>query len=389
MSIVPASEQLRQIRYALLSEQHTEGSTHGFYLYPARFSPEIARSVITAFSEEADYVLDPFMGGGTAIVEGVALGRSMIGVDLNALAHFVARTRTTPLSSIDHQQLRQWARRTARSALRYEGSLPRVKNLPPTISRFLSNALERVKDLATSRQRAFARCVLLRLGQVSLDCREAAPRRALLAARLGELTERMLVGLRTFEQQCADRGIRKDRILTQRLLLHRSSVCLEQERRIRHLRGRIQLVFTSPPYPRVHVLYHRWQVHGRRETPAPYWIAQVPDGFHASHYTGGSRSPTGERRYYSMIESAFSSVRQLLRPDALVVQLVGFAEIESQLPMYLAAMNKAGYERCFISGLHARALTRAVPNRRWYAKLQGAVDASTELLLFHRPQLTP
>jgi hypothetical protein len=39
-----------------------------------------------------------------------------------------------------------------------------------------------------------------------------------------------------------------------------------------------KLIVTSPPYPGVHVLYHRWHVDGRRETPAPYWIAGCNDG---------------------------------------------------------------------------------------------------------------
>jgi hypothetical protein len=39
-----------------------------------------------------------------------------------------------------------------------------------------------------------------------------------------------------------------------------------------------KLVLTSPPYPGVHVLYHRWQVDGRKETPLPFMIAGKLDG---------------------------------------------------------------------------------------------------------------
>jgi DNA modification methylase len=84
---------------ALHSSKPVGGLTHGFYLYPARFPPEIAHSVISAFSRPGDWVLDPFMGGGTSIVEGLAQGRQMLGIDVNALAHFVTTVRTTPLSA--------------------------------------------------------------------------------------------------------------------------------------------------------------------------------------------------------------------------------------------------------------------------------------------------
>ena len=33
--------------------------------------------------------------------------------------------------------------------------------------------------------------------------------------------------------------------------------------------GPADLVVTSPPYPGIHMLYHRWQVDGRKETDAP------------------------------------------------------------------------------------------------------------------------
>jgi hypothetical protein len=134
------------------------------------------------------------------------------------------------------------------------------------------------------------------------------------------------------------------------------------------------------------VLYHRWQVRGRKETPAPYWIADVPDGYYASHYTGGSRTPTGERNYYSLIKTAFTAMRTILAPDGIVAQLIGFSDIKNQLPKYLATMSEAGFERWAPDRSQEERLWRYVPNRKWYAKLQGAVDASTELLLFHRPR---
>lgn len=45
-------------------------SVHEYYRYPARFSPRFARAVMSAFSSAGDVVLDPFVGGGTVLVEG-------------------------------------------------------------------------------------------------------------------------------------------------------------------------------------------------------------------------------------------------------------------------------------------------------------------------------
>ena len=55
-------------------------------------------------------------------------------------------------------------------------------------------------------------------------------------------------------------------------VLNRSAAGLEEDQRVDGLRAP-RLVVTSPPYPGVHVLYHRWQVDGRKEAPLPFMIA--------------------------------------------------------------------------------------------------------------------
>jgi hypothetical protein len=45
------------------------GLTHGFYKYPARFSPSFARTAIETFTKPGDVVLDPHVGGGTLLPE--------------------------------------------------------------------------------------------------------------------------------------------------------------------------------------------------------------------------------------------------------------------------------------------------------------------------------
>ena len=101
--------QLSRLEGALASKKVTSGKTHNFYHYPARFSPEIASAVMEVLSKPGEVVLDPFMGGGTTIIEALAMGRRAVGTDLNELAHFVALTRTFPMSMNDQTAVRAWA----------------------------------------------------------------------------------------------------------------------------------------------------------------------------------------------------------------------------------------------------------------------------------------
>lgn len=367
---------------ALASARHTTGSTHNFYLYPARFSPEAAAAIIWTYSHREDWILDPFMGGGTAVVEALMAGRRTMGVDLNALGHFVATVRTTPLSDNDRFSIRMWAA-AAQSHGQNRCERISILNLPKAVTSFMQKAIVHIAELPFRRQRSFARCALLRLGQRVLDCRDHAAHDKKHLAKLPQLVDEMLSGLQHFVKQCGEAGISKNEITSRRLLLVGDARHAVNRTLCRRKGIRPSLVMTSPPYAKVHVLYHRWQVRGRSETPAPYWIADVPDGYYASHYTGGSRTPTGERSYFQMIQEVFSSLRAVIHPDATVAQLVGFANARKQLPLYLQAMRRAGYEE-ELPTANGR-LWRLVPNRKWHARLQGALDASSEVLLIHHP----
>ena len=62
---------------AVDNRRKVSGHTHDFYRYPARFSPSFAASVIKIFSDPYDLIIDPFMGGGTTLVEAKRLDQDM------------------------------------------------------------------------------------------------------------------------------------------------------------------------------------------------------------------------------------------------------------------------------------------------------------------------
>lgn len=148
----------------------------------------------------------------------------------------------------------------------------------------------------------------------------------------------------------------------------------------------IKLVLTSPPYPGVHVLYHRWQVKGRRETPAPFWIAASLDGQGASYYTFGDRKAQELESYFEQALAAFTSIARIADKGTLVVQMLAFAEPEWQLKRYVEMMDHAGFRevrfRELANGLDGR-IWRSVPNRKWYASQRGTTPSSNEVVLFH------
>mgnify|MGYP001570127261 CR=1 FL=1 len=87
-----------RLQLAVRTKDNVQGFTHNYYRYPARFSPKFVREVIELFSKPGDVILDPFVGGGTTLVEAFASNRHSIGFDVSPIAFFVSQAKTTLLS---------------------------------------------------------------------------------------------------------------------------------------------------------------------------------------------------------------------------------------------------------------------------------------------------
>lgn len=374
---------------AVQSSSPPKGFTHTFYRYPARFSPEFARSAIRTFTKPGDLILDPFMGSGTVLVEALVSGRHAVGSDISSLAHFISKVKTTLLTRADLASIQNWAGSVpGKLNLRHPGmEIPNwttnyVKYLPWAIRKTIELALLHTEELENGKQKDFARCALLRTAQWALDCTREFPIAAMFRSKFIEILDNQVAGI---EQMVKAVGTGKNKPTI--LCFNREATALRPALWQAKIDKKPSLVVTSPPYPSVHVLYHRWQINGRRETPAPFWIAGTHDGQGESYYTMGSRSRLGAINYFACIQESFSEVHKLLARDATVVQLIAFSDIKDQLPKYLSAMEQAGYCEVEIDLTNRKTddrVWRQVPLRKWYATLQGNTSSSRELLLIHR-----
>ena len=173
--------------------------------------------------------------------------------------------------------------------------------------------------------------------------------------------------------------------LPQITCLNRDIIGAENEHDIAQM-GHPKLIITSPPYPGIHILYHRWQVGGRKETPAPFWIASELDGAGLSHYTLGNRRQPGLRNYFNNLEASFRSIARIAGPETTVVQLVAFSDVSWQLPRYLEVMENCGLREQIpwsIDTADGR-LWRDVPNRRWHTRYNPRSPGAREVVLIHR-----
>lgn len=392
------NELASEIFEAVQGQSAISGATHNFYRYPARFSNLFARTMISIFTKPGDLVFDPYMGGGTTLVEARLLGRRAIGVDINSLATFISKVKTTPLSDKDIKTLISWAEyldkkltirnHSTRPSKWIEDGYQRNINSKHTwpIRKTIELAIKQIDKLPRNRQRQFARCVLLSTGQWALDCRKEIPSAKEFRKHFLNNLSRMIDDAKEFTLNIR----RTDRLYKtngsfRTLCLNRSSIGIENEPII--AKQPPKLILTSPPYPGVHILYHRWQVKGRKETPAPFWIANCLDGQGPSFYTFGDRKQCELSNYFSHLYDAFHSISKIADKGTMIIQLVAFSDPSWQLPRYLETLEQTGLREIIIdklSNAEDGRLWREVPNRKWYADRRGKTASSMEVVLLHK-----
>jgi hypothetical protein len=369
------------------------GLTHGFYKYPARFSPVFVRAAIGTFTRPGDLVLDNHVGGGTTLVEALASGRHAVGVDISTLAEFVARVKTTIFAEAELEKLEAWSKRIfgvvglRKSSIHFadyaEAGYYKHLDHPSRwrLRKAIEQALGAAIRLHDHRLESFGRCVVLSTAQWALDGRANLPSVGDFRDCLGFTATEMVKGARALHAAVKSTGYR-----SQIEIINRSAAGIEDDERLRSLQPP-RLVITSPPYPGVHVLYHRWQVDGRKEAPLPFMIANKLDGAGSSYYTMGDRKLPELATYFANIKSTMSSVARIADKDTIVVQMLAFSDPDWQLNRYLRTMDEAGLQEMFLQTLQGERdgrLWRNVPNRKWHARQQGETSSSREVVLFFR-----
>ena len=323
------------------------------------------------------------------------VGRRSIGADVNELATFVSEVKTTVLGPDELDVVDAWIS-CLPDAVRHGNGQPNLhdwrlrgylKDLDSAatwrLRTLIAHALDSLKVVDEGPTREFCRIVILRTAQWALDMRDELPSTDEFRAVLQGLAQSMLAAARRFSEEMGSHFF-PPRILTQ------ASPGLVE--RLQDEIGRPRLILTSPPYPGVYVLYHRWKMRGRREVAAPYWIADRNDGAGMSHYTMAARdNRTTFDPYFTALGTAYEDLRKVAGPKTLLVQMVGFNNVDVQLRRYLKTMNEAGFDEVLVPMVATAEdgrLWRNVPGRRWWsttAALQASSEhTSREVVLIHQ-----
>jgi hypothetical protein len=244
------------------------------------------------------------------------------------------------------------------------------------IRKLMEQFINEVEQLQASEKiQNFFRCALLKTGQWALDSKKEISSVDSFREKLTTNIIGMCTGSLDFYK--ALNKIKKD---TRTLCFNGAAYDIVNSNFLQGYNSP-KLILTSPPYPGIHVVYHRWQIHGKKETPAPFWIANSLDGHGLTHYSMGNRQQKGLESYFSNIHKTFSAIKNICSKQTLIVQMLAFSDATWQLPKYLDVMKLAGFKEVHYT---SDRLWRTVPNRKWYASKKGKTESSHEVVLFHK-----
>lgn len=150
---------------SLALSTNTSGLTHGIHRFPAKYIPQVPRWAIRQFATPQSVVLDPFMGSGTSLVEGLCSVPQTYGLDIDPLAKLITRAKAakydiTKLNRLAERLLKQEAMPAGDSFLPMDGVVNITHWFPTTAWQDLSKLFTAIKLLKCSdEERDFFYCV--------------------------------------------------------------------------------------------------------------------------------------------------------------------------------------------------------------------------------------
>ena len=313
-----------------------ESLTHGFHAFPARMHPAIARVLLRELSiGPSSRVLDPFCGSGTVLIEGMLAGWKSLGSDLDPLALRLARVKTE--------------RRDLRSRERFLDELERVGDAS---TKRVRERVDTRADLSASERQWYEIHTLKELAGILAEIREVRDGRDRRALEM--VFSAIVVKFSQQRAETAERPtdkrirkglpteffMRKGNELADRWALladalpehsHAPRLVLSDARVLPHtLAGefRCDLILTSPPYGGTYDYLHH---HARRHAWLGIQSKALREGeIGARRHLSPDEPLRGEQpraRWDRELSAALVALRELMRPEATMVLLIGDAEI--------------------------------------------------------------
>jgi DNA modification methylase len=357
------------------ADAKTRGGPHGIHPYPAKFIPQIPRTLIAALHHrDGSAVLDPFCGSGTTLVEAAVTGIPAVGVDLHPLACLISKVKITPLQ----RDLSSAAHEAVARASKLAPVLPAIPAIDHWFQANVQRALAALVGSIEKEEDADVRdalrvalsSIIVRVSRQDSDTRYAAVEKETdpesvdasflhAAQSIGNALHATWSGMFVAG---AVRIVNKDI-----LAVTPADIGVP-----------VSLVVTSPPYPNAYEywLYHKYRM---------YWLGMDPVAVREKeigarpHYF--KRNPQTAGDFERQMETVFQLLQAVVVQGGHACVQVGSSIIRGEPIDNAAMLERVAARTGFIL---ARSFVREIPRNRKAFNLSHARINSEHLLIFRR-----
>jgi len=304
------------------ADARTGDGPHSIHPYPAKFIPQIPRTLIELFHPgDRSAVLDPFCGSGTTLVEAMQAGIDSIGIDVNPIATLVSKVKTTPISTPLGPVAREITAAARRDVAAGRVTIPPIPRVDHWFLRPVQEALattvaeiNQVKDAdVADALRVALSSIIVRVSNQDSDTRYAAIEKKVTREDVWAGFERAAASVSSALDGLGDDLFRRRpsvRIITKDLMT------VEPE----EVGSDVGLVATSPPYPNAYEywLYHKYRMYWLGMDPIAAREVEIgarPHYFKKNHQT--------EADFERQMGRCFWLLSRVMRPGALACFVVG------------------------------------------------------------------
>lgn len=363
---------LREVDWTFASAKTREG-VHGLHPYPAKFIPQIPRTLIEHLHPgRGGVVMDPFCGSGTTLVEAQSHGLRSVGVDLHPLACLISRVKTTPLAS---QNVLRAGREVAHRARDVGSAIPDIPKLDHWFAADVQQALSELTAALSAQPDSPTKdalsvalsAIIVRVSRQDSDTRYAAVENNVTYDDVFRLFDAAVAQLAT----AVDDAGRPNSTIIHRNILETTAD---------DVGSKVDLVITSPPYPNAYEywLYHKYRM---------YWLGMDP--LHVRKHEIGARphyfrkKPATAEDFERQMKSVFELLDSIVVPGGHVCFQVGDSKIHGAIVDNAALVTRAASSFRFSRQL---VLERSIPRTRTAFNPKNARIREEKIVVFKRVQ---
>nr|WP_298152059.1 DNA methyltransferase [uncultured Pseudoxanthomonas sp.] len=345
----------------------------GIHPYPAKFIGEIPRAFIQNLEiPDETWILDPFCGSGTSLVEAQRAGHRAVGIDLNPIACLISRVKTSPLPTGFQDAVAEVVAR-ARALRRLRA--PEIPNIDhwfkPDVQQAVGALGRTIADETFAawqdQLRATLSSILVRVSNQDSDTRYAAVEKEVSSAKT---FDSFISASKKLEDALANR----DWPLSPAKVIEANTL----EVKPADVGVPVGLVVTSPPYPNAYEywLYHKYRMWWLGFDPIA--VREKEIGARAHFFKKASHTP---EIFFDQMSGAFNLIQELLVPGGYVCFVVGRSKIHGQIVDNGLILEKVA-KNCGLS-LVSR-IERTINSQRKSFNLSHANIKTESVLIFHK-----